>query len=80
MAKVWKVIAISYRERSPPPLKRYFLVAITDQEEAVEALRIRRKLPEADVVMVGEATTSFLEWAGAGDIEEAQIREITAIE
>jgi hypothetical protein len=79
MVKVWKVMAISYRDQSPP-LKRYFLVAITDQEEAVEALRIRRKLPEADVVMVGEATTSFLEWAGAGDIEEAQIREITAIE
>jgi hypothetical protein len=32
------------------------------------------------MVVVGEATTSFLEWAGAGDIDEAQIREIMAIE
>jgi hypothetical protein len=55
-------------------------VAIADQIQAVEALRIRRKLPEADMVVLGEAPTSFLEWAGATDIEEAQIREIMAIE
>jgi hypothetical protein len=30
------------------------------------------------MVVVGEATPSFLEWASAEDIEEAQIREITA--
>jgi hypothetical protein len=79
MVKVWKVIAITHRDEVPP-LKRYFLVAIPDQIQAVDALRIRRKLPEADMVVVGEATTSFLEWAGEKDIEEAQIREISAIE
>jgi hypothetical protein len=55
-------------------------VAITDQTQAVEALRIRRKLLEANMVVVAEATSSFLKRAGAKDIEEAQIREITAIE
>jgi hypothetical protein len=79
MIKIWKVIAITHRQAGPP-LKRHFLVAITDQTQAVDTLRIRRKLPEADMVVVGEATTSFLEWAGASDIEEAQIRDIMAIE
>jgi hypothetical protein len=32
------------------------------------------------MVVIGEATTSFLEWAGVTDLEEAQIREVMAIE
>jgi hypothetical protein len=79
MVAIWIVITITHRDAGPP-LKQHFLVAIADQAQAVEALRIRRKLPEADMMVVGEATTKFLERAGATDIEEAQIREIMAIE
>ena len=49
IVKIWKVIAITYRDAGPP-LKHHFFVAITDQTQAVEALRIRRA--EADMNML----------------------------
>jgi hypothetical protein len=48
-----------------PPLKEYFLVAISDQSAALKALRYRRPDVEASkLTVVGETNTDNLEWHG----------------
>jgi hypothetical protein len=72
MDKVWKITSSTARMGGDgPPLKEYFLVAISDQENALRTLRYKR--PDIDLsqlTVVGEANSDSLEWLGVknGDI------------
>lgn len=56
MAKVWKITAQEEHMLGGPPLKQYFLVAMSDQFSAMSALRKRPTLRDADLTVVGEAS------------------------
>ncbi len=76
MAKGWKVISDTKRLGGGPPLKEYFLVAIADREEAVKALRERKKLLDADIKVDGEATAETLDWL---DVKGGEILSVLAV-
>jgi hypothetical protein len=72
MGKIWKIISSTDRMGGGgPPLEEYFLVAITDRDAAVTALRYRRPDVEASAMnLVGEATADDIKWL---DLKEGQI-------
>jgi cytolysin (calcineurin-like family phosphatase) len=74
MTKVWKITSSTPRMGGGgPPLKEYFLVAISDQSAALKALRYRRPDVEASkLTVVGEINTDNLEWQWL-DLQEGQI-------
>lgn len=69
MGKIWKIISSTQRMGGGgPPLKEYFLVAISDQEKALKTLRYKR--PDIDLsqlTVVGEANADSLEWLDVKD-------------
>jgi hypothetical protein len=68
MAKVWKITAYEEHMLGGPPLKQYFLVAMSDQY-ALSALRKRPTLRDADLTVVGEASPDDVEWLAVKDGE-----------
>jgi hypothetical protein len=78
MAKVWKVTSSTKRMGGDgAPLKEYFLVAITDRDAALAALRYRRPDVEAsELAIVGEATPDYVEWL---DLKDGQILCVSAV-
>ena len=62
MPKAWKMIAYTQRLGSGKPLKEFYLVAISDRDAAVEALRIRKDLVDAQIEVLGQATSDFVDW------------------
>lgn len=75
MAKGWKVIAATKRKGGGPLMKEYFLVAIANRDEAVRALRERKKLLDAELTVDGEATADFLDWL---DVRGGEILSVIA--
>jgi hypothetical protein len=69
MAKVWKITAYEEHMLGGPPLKQYFLVAMSDQYAALSALRKRPTLRDADLTVVGEASPDDVEWLAVKDGE-----------
>ena len=69
MAKVWKITAYEERMGGGPPLKKCFLVAMSDQFAAMSALRKRPTLRDADLTVVGEASPDDVEWLDVKDGE-----------
>jgi hypothetical protein len=69
MAKVWKVISSTERMGGDgPPLKEYFLVAISDQKAALKALRYKRPdVERSELTIVGEASRDYVEWLDVKD-------------
>jgi hypothetical protein len=69
MGKIWKITSSTERMGGGgPPLKEYFLVAISDQETALRTLRYKR--PDIDLsqlTVVGEANADSLEWLSVKD-------------
>jgi hypothetical protein len=57
MPKAWKMIAYIQRLGSGKPLKN-----ISDRDAAVEALRIRKDLVDAQIEVLGQATSDFVDW------------------
>jgi hypothetical protein len=43
-------------------LKLYFLAAIDDRDQAVEALKVRNNLFDAVITVAGEASPDYVEW------------------
>jgi hypothetical protein len=80
MTKVWKITSSTPRMGGGgPPLKEYFLVAISDQSAALKALRYRRPDVEASkLTVVGETNTDNLEWQWL-DLQEGQILCLVAV-
>jgi hypothetical protein len=80
MTKVWKITSSTPRMGGGgPPLKEYFLVAISDQSAALKALRYRRPDVEAsELTVVGETNTDNLEWQWL-DLQEGQILCLVAV-
>jgi hypothetical protein len=78
MVKIWKINSFTERMGGGgPPLKEYFLVAITDQAAALAALRKRRPdLEASDFTIVGEAGPNDVEWL---DVKDDQILCVTAV-
>ena len=71
MAKVWKITAHEVKHMGGgPPLKEYFLVAMSDQFAAMSALRKRPTLRDANMTVVGEASPNEVEWL---DLKDGQI-------
>jgi hypothetical protein len=66
--KIWKVISSTERMGGGgPPLKEYFLVAISDQANALGALRYKRPdIERSALSVVGEADSNY-EWLGVKD-------------
>jgi hypothetical protein len=77
MPKVWKIIASTKSIDGGRPLKKYFLVAISDQFAARAALRKRRNLDDAELTVVGEATPEFVEWLDVKDGEILSVMEVS---
>src|SRR6516162_157311 len=70
MAKVWKITAHEVEHMGGgPPLKEYYLVAMSDQFAAMSALRKRPTLRDADLTVVGEASPDDVEWLDVKDGE-----------
>ena len=70
MAKVWKIKAHEVKHMGGgPPLKEYYLVAMSDQFAAMSALRKRPTLRDADLTVVGEASPDDVEWLDVKDGE-----------
>ena len=70
MAKVWKITAHEVEQMGGgPPLKEYFLVAMSDQFAAMSALRKRPTLRDAELTVVGEASPDDVEWLDLKDGE-----------
>jgi hypothetical protein len=69
MGKVWKIISSTERlGGGGPPLKQYFLVAITDRDAALAALRHRRPdIETSEISVVGEATPNDVKWLDVND-------------
>jgi hypothetical protein len=62
-----------------PPLKQYFLVATSNQSDALKALRYRRPDVEASQLTVaGETNTDNFEWQWL-DLREGQILVLEAV-
>jgi hypothetical protein len=80
MTKVWKIISSTPRMGGGgPPLKQYFLVATSNQSDALKALRYRRPDVEASQLTVaGETNTDNLEWQWL-DLRESQILALEAV-
>ena len=57
MTKVWKITAYEEHMGGGPPQKHYYLVAMSDQSAALSALRKRPSVRDADLTVVGEATS-----------------------
>jgi hypothetical protein len=76
MAQGWKVIASTERAGGGPPMKEYFLVAIADRDEAVRALRERKKLLDAKLTVDGEASADYLDWL---DVRGGEILSVIAV-
>jgi hypothetical protein len=57
-------------------MKEYFLVAIADRDEAVEALRERKHLLETKLTVSGEATDDYLDWL---DVRSGEILAVLAV-
>ena len=70
MAKVWKITAYEERMGGGPPLKKCFLVVMSDQFAAMSALRKRPTLRDANMTVVGEASPNEVEWL---DLKDGQI-------
>jgi hypothetical protein len=63
MPEGWIIIAKTKRMGGEPnfePLTEWFAVAIGDQSVALEVLKSRKELSEADLMVAGEATAEFL--------------------
>src|ERR1700730_6130276 len=69
MPTAWKMIAYTQRLGSGKPLKEFYLVAISDGDAAVEALRIRKDLVDAQIEVLGQATSDFVDWLEAKNNE-----------
>jgi hypothetical protein len=76
MASGWKIIAAMKRFGCGPPMKEYFLVAVTDRDEAVKMLRKRRHLLDAEMTVAGQATDEYLEWL---DVRPGEIFCVMAV-
>jgi hypothetical protein len=76
MTKIWKINAFTKRMGGGgPPLEEYFLMAITDKQAALAALRRRRPdLEGSDFTVVGEASPDVVEWL---DVKDDRIRCVT---
>jgi hypothetical protein len=71
MAKGWNIISSRKEWGAAPALKEYFIVAISERDAAVAALRQSREdLGDADMMVVAAARPSEIDWlkAKAGDI------------
>ncbi|MGA2944614.1 MAG: hypothetical protein ABSE50_21525 [Xanthobacteraceae bacterium] len=69
MGKIWKIISSTARMGGGgPPLKEYFLVAISDQADALRTLRSKRPDIElSQLTVVGEANSDYVDWLGVKD-------------
>ena len=69
MGKIWKIISSTARMGGgAPPLKEYFLVAISDQANALRTLRSKRPDIElSQLTVVGEANSDHVDWLGVKD-------------
>jgi hypothetical protein len=69
MGTIWKVIASTARMGGGgPPLKEYFIVAISDQENALRTLRYKRPdISLSQLTVVGEANADYVEWLDVRD-------------
>ena len=57
-------------------MKKYFLVAIADRDEAVKALRERRQLLDVQITVAGQATNEYLGWL---DVRPGEIFCVMAV-
>jgi hypothetical protein len=76
MARGWKIVAATRREGGGPPMKEYYLVAISDPELAVRALRERKTLLDAELTVEGEASDEHLDWL---DVRGSEIFCVLAV-
>ena len=77
MTKTWRIIAITKRLGGGPPLKEYFLVAISNQAAALDALRAKRpELSDAELTIDGEATPEYVKWL---DVKGGEVFCVLAI-
>ena len=77
MTKTWKIIATTKRLGGGPPLKEYFLVAISNQAAALDALRAKRPdLLDAELTIDGEATPEDVKWL---DVQGGEIFCVMAV-
>jgi hypothetical protein len=69
MNTIWKVISSTERMGGGgPPLKEYFLVAISDQANALKTLRYKRPdIERSKLTVVGEANPDTVDWLGLKD-------------
>ena len=69
MAKVWKITGYEEQMGGGPTRKHYYLVAMSDQFDAVSALRKRPGLRDVNLTVVGEASPNDVEWLNLKDGE-----------
>jgi hypothetical protein len=69
MNKIWKITSSTARMGGGgPPLKEYFLVAISDEANALRTLKYKRPDIElSQLTVVGEANSDYVEWLGVKD-------------
>ncbi len=67
--KIWKVISSTERMGGGgPPLREFFLVAISDQANALRTPRYKRPdIERSALSIVGEADSNYVEWLGVKD-------------
>jgi hypothetical protein len=72
MSKIWKIISSTERMGGGgAPLKEYFLVAISEQKDALRRPKYKRPdIERSELTVVGEASPDYVEWFGVkeGDI------------
>ena len=69
MGTIWKIVSSTQRlGGGGPPLKEYFLVAISDQNNALRTLRYKRPdIERSELTVVGDAGADDVAWLGVKD-------------
>ena len=78
MDKIWKIISSTERMGGGgPPLKEYFLVATSDQKNAMKILKHKRPdIERSELAIVGEAKPEYVEWLGLKDGDIFCLQEV----
>jgi hypothetical protein len=74
--KAWKFITFTPQPGESLPLKEWIVVAISDQTEALKALRDQRDA-NVEIIPRGEAGSDILEWF---DIKDGEIFCVMAVQ
>ena len=76
MATGWIIIAHREQHDTGAPLKEWYAVAIPDRVRAVEALRLRKNLLDATLMVESEASPEYLDQL---DVKDGQILSIVPL-